>query len=144
MNEIKLDTEAFWYISAFERVTRTKALDCYIADNRLVYVVDEGSLGEAIGKGSTRLNRLKSMLNRPVDIVEFSSQPEKFVSNIFYRFKVNRAEITMRGDRQICIIWVRPQDKGMVIGKGGRNLRLARELVKRHHNIDDVVISSGM
>ena len=144
MNEIRLDTESFRYFSAFEKLTRTKALDCYVADNRVVYVVEEGSLGEAIGKGGSRLNRLKSILNRPVDIVEHSPQPEKFVSNIFHRFKINRAEITERGDRRVCIIWVRPQDKGMVIGKGGRNLKLARELAKRHHDLDDVIISSGM
>ena len=144
MNEIRLDNEAFHFFSAFERLTRTKALDCYVTEHRVVFVVEEGNLGEAIGKNGAQINRLKAILKRPVDIVEYSPQPEKFVSNIFHRFKVNRAEVLERGDRQVCVIWVRPQDKGMVIGKGGRNLNLARELAKRHHGIDDVVISSGM
>ena len=102
-------------------------------------------MGEAIGKSGARLNRLKTMFRRPVDIVEFSPDPERFIANIFHRFKINRSEISERGKRHVCVIWVRPQDKGMVIGKGGQNLRLAKELVKRHHaEIDDVVISAGM
>jgi len=144
MNEIRFDTEAFRYFSAFEKLTRTKALDCYVAEDRIVYVVEEGHLGEAIGKNGSRLYRLKAMLKRPVDIVEYSPEPAKFVTNIFHRFKVNRADLIMRGSKHICVIWVRPQDKGLVIGKGGRNLRLAKELAKRHHGLDDVIISSGM
>ena len=31
-------------------------------------------------------------------------------------------------------------DKGKLIGRDGCNLKLAREIVKRHHNIDDIRI----
>jgi len=91
MNEIKLDNEAFRFFSAFEEMTRTKALDCFVTENRIVYVVEEGKLGEAIGKSGSRLQRLKTMFRRPVDIVEFSPDPEKFIANIFHRFKINRS-----------------------------------------------------
>jgi NusA-like KH domain protein len=148
MNEIRLDNEAFHFFSAFERLTHTKALDCYVTDHRVIFIVENGSLEKALGKNKSNLNRLKAVLKKSTHIVEYSPKPEQFVANIFsmiWRFKVNRSEILEQQDhRQVCVVWVRPQDKGLMIGKGSRNLHLVQELTKRHHHVDDVRIKSGM
>ncbi|MEM2114389.1 MAG: hypothetical protein QXS12_02940, partial [Candidatus Caldarchaeum sp.] len=42
--------------------------------------------------------------------------------------------------KKIVVVSVNPRDKGVAIGKDGKNINLARLLVKRHFNIDHVTI----
>ena len=41
---------------------------------------------------------------------------------------------------KIAQVSVSPDLKGIVIGKGGKNINKAKELAKRHHDIEDVIV----
>ncbi|MEM0351261.1 MAG: KH domain-containing protein [Archaeoglobaceae archaeon] len=45
-----------------------------------------------------------------------------------------------KGNSKVAQISVSPDLKGIVIGKGGKNINKAKELAKRHHNIDEIVV----
>ncbi|HDD25984.1 MAG TPA: NusA-like transcription termination signal-binding factor, partial [Acidilobales archaeon] len=42
--------------------------------------------------------------------------------------------------RKILFVTVDPRDKGLAIGKGGRNVNKARLVLKRYYDIDVVTI----
>jgi N utilization substance protein A len=46
-----------------------------------------------------------------------------------------------RGNIIHATVTVDPKVKGKAIGKNGKNLRIAREIVSRHHNIQSISVA---
>ncbi len=141
MTNITLDGNALRYISVFEKVTRTQVKDCIVTPDKLVYIVVNGQIGAAIGKKGENVRRLHELLKRNLDIIEYSDDPEKFVRNIFHNFRIRSVEIEMRGRRIHATVSVESKDKGKIIGKDGRNLRLAKDILGRHTDIQSLSIN---
>lgn len=141
MTEIRLDQETLRLFALFENVTRARARDVVEEEDRKTFVVDEGDVGKAVGRGAANLKRLRELLNIDVDVVGYAEDKRKFIENIFHRFKVESIEFQERGEKgEVVRVKVDAQEKGRAIGKGGRNVGLARTLAKRHHAIEDVII----
>jgi N utilization substance protein A len=49
-------------------------------------------------------------------------------------------DIEKRGNKVHAIVSVESKDKGKIIGKDGRNLKLARDILLRHHDIEGLTI----
>lgn len=143
MVEIKLDMETMRLFTLFEAITRSTLKDVYTEegdDGRIVFVADEGNLGRAIGKGGQNLKRLRESLGKEVVLVGFAADREAFLKNVFHRFKVESVEWEDRNGDIIAHVKVPAEEKGKAIGKGGRNIQLARLLMKRHHQVADVSV----
>jgi N utilization substance protein A len=125
----------------FQDLTRTTVVDCVDAEDRLIFVVKAGDIGKAIGKKGENVGKLKRLVNKDIHIVEFSEDPEKFVANVFRNYDVRGVAIEQRGDITHATVTVEPTKKGRAIGKEGRNLRLSRDLIARHHPIQSVSVA---
>lgn len=133
---VKLDTTAIHHITLFEDITKAKVKDCIEQEEKIIFVVNEGELGLAIGKESKNLKMLKSILNKNIDVIEYSDDAVQFIKNIFHNYKVR--EVRLSEERTEVVI--DPNDKARAIGKNGRNLKVAREIAQRHHGIQNMVI----
>ena len=82
--DIKLTTDQMRLMSLFQNVTKATARDCIEDEklDRLIFVVNEGKMGLAIGKGGSHIKSLQNKINRNVEIVEYSNEPEQFLKNI--------------------------------------------------------------
>lgn len=140
--EIKLDVSSLKLISLFESVTRAEIKDCITLEDRVIFIVNKGQAGAAIGEKGDNIHRLREILRKNVEIIEWSEKPEEFIRNIFHAFKVSDVKIERRGSRNTAIISVDPQQKARAIGKQGRNLHQARDILARHfQGIDAVMIA---
>ncbi len=140
---IKISTDEIKYIGLFESMTGATVKDCIFEDNKnkIVYVVKEGDMGLAIGKNGANAQRVKETLNKPIDIIEYSDDPVKFIKNIIWPVKVKSIHISDRKDgKKIAVLDINKKDKGLVIGKEGKNIDRIKNLLKRHHNLDDIMI----
>ncbi len=140
---IKISTDEIKYIGLFESMTGATVKDCIFEDNKnkIVYVVKEGDMGLAIGKNGTNAQKVKETLNKPIDIIEYSEDPVKFIKNIIWPVKVKSIHLSERKDgKKIAILDINKKDKGLVIGKEGKNIDRIKNLLKRHHNLDDIMI----
>ncbi|HOM95841.1 MAG: NusA-like transcription termination signal-binding factor [Candidatus Methanofastidiosa archaeon] len=140
---IKISTDEIKYIGLFESMTGATVKDCIFEDNKnkIVYVVKEGDMGLAIGKNGTNAQKVKETLNKPIDIIEYSEDPVKFIKNIIWPVKVKSIHVSERKDgKKIAILDINKKDKGLVIGKEGKNIDRIKNLLKRHHNLDDIMI----
>jgi N utilization substance protein A len=81
------------------------------------------------------------MFKKNLDVIEYSDDPERFLRNIFHNYKIKDVEIEKRGNKIHAIVSVESKDKGKIIGKDGRNLKLAREILGRHHDIQGLTIN---
>ncbi|AEM38096.1 NusA family KH domain protein [Pyrolobus fumarii 1A] len=141
-NEIRLTAEEIRYMSLLQDLTGAVARDCIIdaENNRIIFIVRPGDAGKVIGRRGTNINRLRKIFNRDVDVVEYADNLEDMVRNIFSSAKILGMRLVTRGDKKILYVAVDPNDKGKAIGRGGRKISLARLVLKRYFDIDDVRI----
>ena len=140
MGEIRLTTESIQYIALFENMTKAKILDCILEDERLVYVVKQGDMGLAIGKNGENINRVKKVLDKPIELVEYSDDPITFLKNAFGPVSLNSVTIINKNEKRLAYAEVYNKEKGLAIGRNGKNIEKVKMLARRHHNIEDVIL----
>ena len=75
-----------------------------------------------------------------IKFVEFNGDKEKFIINLFKPYKINNIILEGDNDSTIVKVEVEVSEKSKIIGKGGRNIEIIRNLARRHHSIKDVQI----
>lgn len=138
--DIVLTEETLRYISLFETVTKTSAIDCMDTEDKLVFIVEKGKANIAVGKKGEHVIKLKELTGKNIQVVEFSEDPEQFVMNVFHIYGSQKVVIEQRGNITHATVTVDPKLKGRAIGKAGKNLRLARDIVNRHHDIQSLSV----
>ena len=140
MTDILLSNETMQYINMASNITKTDILDCMVTDDKLIFIVKKGQLGAAIGIKAKNLERLRGLFKKNIKFVEFDTDKERFIVNLFKPYKINNISLEGEDDSTVIKVEVEVSDKSKIIGKGGRNIDIIRKLAKRHHSIKDVQI----
>lgn len=141
---IRFTSREMRYIALFESITGATVKDCIIDDelNRIIFIIKEGEVGIAIGKGGKNIHMLEKMTGKKHEIIEHSEKPVQFIKNALKPARVNEIRISERTDgKTIAVVTVNPKDKGVAIGKNGRNAERIRFLAKRYFQIQNVSIT---
>ena len=141
---IKFTSLEMRYIALFQSITGATVNDCIVDSdlNRIIFVVKEGNIGMAIGKRGKNIHTLEKMTGKKHEVIEHSENPAQFIKNALKPAKVDEVRITERMDgKTIAVISVNPKDKGVAIGKNGRNAERIRFLAKRYFQIQNVSIT---
>jgi N utilization substance protein A len=142
---IKLTTDQMRLMSLFQNVTGATARDCVEDEkqDRVIFVVNSGKMGLAIGKGGAHIKNLQNIIKKNVELVEHDDDPAKFLTNILNSKLVSEVKINKRADGSLqAIVLVDPRKKGIVVGREGRNAEKARLLARRYFDITSVLINS--
>jgi len=140
---IRFTSREMRYIALFESITSATVRDCIIDDtlNRIIFIIKEGDVGAAIGKRGKNIRLLEKMTGKKHEIIEHSENPSQFIKNALKPARVKEIRITQRSDgKTIAVVSVNPRDKGVAIGKNGRNAERIRFLAKRYFQIQNVSI----
>lgn len=143
--KIKLTSDELRLMSLFQSITTATARDCILDDKmeRVIFVVNKGHMGLAIGKGGTTIRQLQNVVAKKVELVEYSDDPSEFIRNILNSDMINEVKINERVDGTMqAIVSVDAKKKGVVVGREGRNAEKARLLAKRYFQISNVLIVS--
>lgn len=142
MSEVKLSTEGIRYIALFENLTGATAKDCVIDEenDRVIFVIKKGEMGLAIGKGGSNINGVKKAIGKHVEIVEHSEDVNEFIRNALHPVPVKNVSVVSKKDKRLAFVEIAPKDRGLAIGRNGRNIQKAKMLAQRHHDIGDIVI----
>jgi transcription termination/antitermination protein NusA len=143
--KIKLTPDEFSYLSLFQTITTAVARDCVIDDKmeRVIFVVNKGQMGMAIGKGGYNIKQLQNVITKKIELVEYSEIPVNFIKNIFNSDMVQDVKISERVEgTKSAVVVVDMKKKGLIVGKDGRNVDKARILAKRYFNISNVLVLS--
>ena len=134
-------------IKLFDAITGTNTLDCVIIPDgdadRIIFMVNRAELSKAVGKNGINVKKMKEKLNKSIDIIAYSDELNKFIRYLLYPAKIESIEEQKRNDgKKVMVVSVRNEDKGIAIGKSGRNITKVNIFVKRHFNIDSVIINT--
>ncbi|MCS4538095.1 MAG: NusA-like transcription termination signal-binding factor [Thaumarchaeota archaeon] len=140
---IKLTSQELELIQIFQRNSGSTPRDCIIDDamNRIIFVINKGEMGLAIGKGGQSIKNVQKYVGRPVELVEHSDDPKEFIKNSLDPKLVSEVRITDKLDgKKVATVVVDEKKKGALVGRGGRNAERARLLAKRYFAIVNVHI----
>jgi N utilization substance protein A len=125
------------YIEELRILTKSTALDCVIDDRfeRVIYVIQQGDMGLAIGKKGENIKRLQNVLGKRIEMVEYDEAPDTFIANIFKPAEVTGIERTPENG-PVHVLLKKKNDLGIAIGKGGCNIEKARVLCRRFFGLE--------
>ncbi len=141
---IKITADEMRYIALFESVSGASVKDCIVDEEqgRVIFIVNPGQVGIAIGRGGRNIHQLEKMTGKKQEIVEYSEDPAQFIKNALKPAVVKEVRVSERTDgKKIAVVTVAPKDKGVAIGKNGKNAERLRFLSKRYFNIQNVSIT---
>ena len=140
MADIMISNEEIQYINMASKITNTHIMDCLNFEDRIIFIVQKGHLGAAIGIKAKNLEKLRNLFKKTIKFVEFDSDQERFINNLCKPYKIKKITLEGENDSVVAKIEVDISDKSKIIGKEGRNIEVIRKLASRHHSIKDVQI----
>lgn len=141
---IKLNTDSIRYIGLFESLVGVVVKDVIINDKKILFVVKEGHAGMAIGKKGINIKNLQGILNKKVEVIEFSQDPLTFLNNVFRPLKINNAYMSEKSNsRKVIKISFNKVDNRMRVNITPVKVRLkkAKFLIKKYFDIDDIILA---
>jgi len=124
-------------------MTKATIKDCIVDQEtgRIIFLVKEGEAGLAIGKGGINVKKLSKIIGKEIEVVEYADKLEELVKSIMAPARVRSVRVVENSNKKKSVyITVDPADKGLAIGRGGRNVARAKLILKRYYDIDSVVI----
>ena len=131
---VELTGDDLRMFSNFERITRVMPKDYLSTPNSLVFLVDSGSLGKAIGKNASNIEKLKHVFRKRVVIVGDSDDPEGFLRSFFGNITIHHVEVRDVMDEKAIILTIDEKDRGIAIGRDGERIKAAKTFLKKKFN----------
>lgn len=130
------DNDTIQLISAFERITRSRVHDCLKADVEgeplVFFIIDSGGMGKAIGKNGSNIKNAEDLMGCRIRVFEYSADEAELVKNLVPSAK------SVRISNGKAVIKV--AKRGAVIGKGGSNIKVLKEILERNSTIREIEV----
>ncbi len=139
---IKFNANEIRYIALFESMTGAMVKDCIIDEDnaKITFVVKNGDMGLAIGKGGSTVTKVQNAIDKGVEIIEHSDDPITFIKNILAPAELKSIKIVPKNGGKLVIVSTDSVNKRIAIGKGGINIERAKFLAKRQHNLNNIIL----
>ncbi len=140
---VKLTADELGYITIFEQTTGAIVKDCIIKlkENKIIFVVKEGDMGLAIGKKGVNVQKATKTFGKKIEVIEYSDDSAKFVKNILHPLRIKDVSVLDRKNKKVAMVDVDDRDKIKALGRRGKNIQKIRDVIMRHSDITDVVIT---
>ena len=133
---ITFTTETIRLLTLFENITNVPVRDCFVNNDVIYYIVEEGKIGLAIGKGGNSIKNVEKVVGKKVKVFEYSTDPIEFIKKLIPQCK----EVKINNSDKTIEIKVNKRDRGLVIGRGGEKIKVYKEILKRIHNISNIQV----
>jgi len=139
---VVLNEEKLALIARFEHLTGAGSRDVITDEEneRLIFIVNNGEMGLAIGKQGANIRKAAETLGKRCEVVEYSDDPTQFLKNCFHPAKVTEIQYSDYHGDQIAHVVIKDEDRGLAIGKAGKNLNRTKMIALREHNIQNIIL----
>jgi transcription termination/antitermination protein NusA len=130
--------ETLQYMRLFEKLTGAQLKDCFVSREKLVFLVDEGQMGRALGKNKMNIVKLEKAVNTRFKVVEFSSDMLQFIQNMMAPLRIVEMK---EEDGIVTITGPDEKTKGLMIGARAQNLRAYEDVIKKYYpNLKEIKV----
>jgi N utilization substance protein A len=138
--KLTFDTDTIRTITLFENITHAPVKDCVIdkETNTVYFLIEQGKIGVAIGKNGSSVKHAEKAIGTTIKLFESSNDLVTFVKKMIPQ--ATSIKVKNEDSKVTIEIRVDKKNRPIVIGRNGRNLRLYKELLKRNHKVDDLVV----
>lgn len=122
----------------FEKKTSATVKDVFYDKNeKLTFVIEEGQMGKALGKGKQNLFSLQDALGKKIRVVEYTADRLEMIKRFIAPLQVLSIE-----DQGEIVVLHGPDIKtnGLLIGKQARNLRNLEWMVQKFHEVKEIKV----
>ncbi|MBS3062060.1 MAG: NusA-like transcription termination signal-binding factor [Candidatus Diapherotrites archaeon] len=137
---MKFGEQEIQLLNALRSISRVEAKDCLVLDKTISFVVEEGKIGQAIGKGGQNIKKLEETFKKRIEIVEFREKPENFLAGAFSNIKFNGFEFSQNGEQKKVLVAKTDQENKRKLLNSTGKLKRMKELLERNFDIADVKI----
>jgi len=132
---IRISSEVFRYMSVFETITSAAVNDCIVDGDHVTFIIKEGDMGLAIGKGGVNVKKVEEALGKKVDLLEFSKDPVQFAKNLLFPMKPKNAYVSQKSDgKRVLNLEFDQKDHKMFLGSAGKKrVEAVRSHLLRHY-----------
>ncbi|MEK6948312.1 MAG: NusA-like transcription termination signal-binding factor [Nanoarchaeota archaeon] len=134
---MKLTIDSINNINLFENLTGARVKDCITEERKLIFLVEEGNIKQALGKENSNIFRLQKLLKKDIEIIGYSDDVSKFVRNLIYP---NRADEIKIDNNNVIIVINDQVMKGRAFGRGRENLKKINDLVKKYFKMEVKIV----
>jgi N utilization substance protein A len=137
--KIVYDMGTMQVIAHFEQMTRARIKDCVMSEQQVVFIVEPGDIGRAIGPRGANIRRLEAALKKKIKIAEYSDELVSFIKNLVYPIDVK--EIKEQEDGVVILVPPDLKARGLLIGRNAQTLRAYEAVVQRFFPIKELKVS---
>ena len=120
--------------SNFEKITHVMPSDYLNTESTVIFLVSQESLGKAIGKQASNIQKLGVLFRKRVIIVADSGDLELFLKNFFGNITIYEMDVKdIMGEKNITLI-IDEKDRGIAIGRNGERIKAAKSFLKKKFN----------
>lgn len=120
-------------MNVFSTITSVQPFDCIRADDEMIFVVNQGQMGLAIGRGGINVKTLERLLKKSIIIVEYFDDPVKLLEGIFKPKKMLSGYVSTTDGSKTVEVSV---DGRINLDK----IKLGKLLIQRYFNIASINI----
>lgn len=131
---VELTEDDLNMFSNFEKITRVMPTDYLNTENSLIFLVDAESLGKAIGKKASNIEKLKRVFRKRVIVLADSEDPESFLRSFYGNITIHNIEVRNIMGENAILLMIDEKDRGIAIGKSGERVKAAKTLLKKKFN----------
>ncbi|MFH1126310.1 MAG: NusA-like transcription termination signal-binding factor [Candidatus Altiarchaeota archaeon] len=142
MSRIRLGLDEIQIINLFEKMTGAKAVDIVHDDNYICFLVNKEDMGLAIGKKGSNITKARNKLGKNIHVVEYSDDYGQFIRNIFQPAEIMEVRISSSSKGRNVVVKTTRRDRKIIIGPGGEKINMARKLIDRHFELEDIIIET--
>ena len=140
---VTLSNDEIKCIALFESLTGAVVKDCLIGEQGIAFVIKEGEMGRAIGKGGSTIERARRNFGKQLFVVENAEDVKDFVVNLLRPVPISNLKIQEKNNERTAIVTVDARDRGAAIGKGGERIKMHKALLQRRFNTDLRLATKG-
>jgi N utilization substance protein A len=132
MMRLTIDNDTFRYLNAFGTLTGVSAIDCFDQSGEIIYIVEPGKIGVAVGKGGSNIKKVEEIVKKRIRLVEYSSDPITFIRNAVYPLKVPNIYISTKSSgEKVLNMKSDAKLKKTLMREGRKMMKLLSSLVAR-------------
>lgn len=134
---MKLNNESIKLINLFEVLTGARVKDCYINNDKVMFIVEHGDIRKVVSNSGSKIKKLEAMIKKKVKIVEYSDDIVEFLKS--YVSPIKAVSIETKND----VVEIKVEDmreRGILIGRDRKNLESLKSITRKYFNIEEIKI----